>query len=198
MKLSQLLTFSIIGAAVIVLISLGMDSIIKGLDDVLIPCQHGTEYNKLTGSCRCENTPFTGKYCGICDCANGQCMIGGTTVRAGSDYGCRCPFDTKFFGFMCDMCFTENANVSTGVCSGACKTGYYGQLCDKTCKAELTFSDLTAVNPSEESKICLDIRTNGGTCNICSGHGSCTENGECECDKNWFDSPNGLFKNLYY
>ena len=192
MKLSQLLSFSIIGAVVIVLISLGMDSIIKGLDDVLIPCQHGTEYNKLTGSCRCENTVFTGKYCGICNCASdGKCMLGGTTLRAGSDYGCRCKFGTKFFGFLCDMCFTENANVSNGTCSGACKQGYYGQNCDKTCKADLTFSDLTSVNPSNESEICLDVRTNGGKCNICSGHGACSSNGECECYTNWFDSPNG-------
>lgn len=189
MQLAHLLTFSIIGAVVIVLISLGMDSIIKGLDDMLIPCQHGTEYNKLTGSCRCDDTPFSGKYCGVCDCTNGQCVVGGTTERAGSLYGCRCPINTKWFGFMCDMCFTENANATT--CTGPCKAGYYGEICDKTCKSELTFSQLTASDPSEEAKICLDIRTNGGTCNVCSGHGSCTSNGNCDCDKNWFDGPNG-------
>ena len=88
-KLPQLFIIALVGAAVIVLISLGLESIINNLDAMLVPCQHGTSYNKLTSSCNCANTPFTGKYCGICDCAYGQCMVGGTTPKAGSLYGCR-------------------------------------------------------------------------------------------------------------
>ena len=97
-KLPQLLIVALVGAAVIVLISLGLESVINNLDDMLVPCQHGTSYNKATASCNCMNTPFTGKYCGECDCSHGQCMIGGTTPKAGSLYGCRCPIATKRLG----------------------------------------------------------------------------------------------------
>ena len=185
--LPQLLTLSLVGAVVIVLISLGMESIINSLDDMLVPCQHGTSYNKITSSCNCVNTPFKGKYCGVCDCAHGQCMVGGTTPKAGSLYGCRCPINTKRFGHKCNLCFTADAETE---CNGECLPGYYGAICDKTCKASLTQSDLFD-NTLVEANVCKDIRDNGGICNFCSGHGTCGADGECQCDKNFFNGPEG-------
>ena len=184
--LPQLLTLSLLGAAIIVLIGIGLESVINSLDDMLEPCQHGTSYNKLTSSCDCRNTPFRGKYCGICDCQHGQCMVGGTTPKAGSLYGCRCPINTKRFGHKCDLCFTTN----TESCDGPCANGFYGALCDKTCIADLTQTELFAGDTTSAST-CKNIRDNGGTCNFCSGHGSCGTTGDCDCEKNYFNGPNG-------
>ena len=187
-KLPQLLIVALVGAAVIVLISLGLESVINNLDDMLVPCQHGTSYNKATASCNCMNTPFTGKYCGECDCSHGQCMIGGTTPKAGSLYGCRCPIATKRFGHKCQLCFAEDANTT---CKGACKPNFFGAICDKTCKANIVQADLFASTLTQEAIECRNIQDNGGTCNYCSGHGSCGATGDCECEKNYFNGPNG-------
>ena len=185
--LPQLLTLSLLGAVVIVLIGIAIESIINNLDDMLVPCQHGTTYNKATASCICTNTPFTGKYCGICDCEYGQCMVGGTTPKAGSLYGCRCPINTKRFGHKCNLCFADDASTN---CTGSCLPNYYGALCDKTCQATLTQVDLFS-NTAVEANVCKDIRDNGGICNICSGHGVCGPDGDCQCDKHWFGGPEG-------
>ena len=186
-KLSQLLIIALVGAAVIVLISLGLESVINNLDAMLVPCQHGTSYNKATASCNCMNTPFKGKYCGECDCAHGQCMVGGTTPKAGSLYGCRCPISTKRFGHKCQLCYAEN----TTSCKGVCQNGFYGAVCDKTCKANIVQSDLFASTLSADALVCRNIRDNGGTCNYCSGHGLCDATGNCDCEKNYFNGPNG-------
>ena len=184
--LPQLLTLSLLGAAIIVLIGIGLESVINSLDDMLEPCQHGTSYNKLTTSCDCQNTPFTGKYCGVCDCKFGQCMVGGTTPKAGSLYGCRCPINTKRFGHKCNLCFANN----TASCTGPCAEGYFGPLCDKTCISDLT-QTLLFGGESVDATTCMDIRNNGGTCNLCSGHGQCGATGDCECNSNYFNGPNG-------
>ena len=184
--LPQLLTLSLLGAAIVVLIGIGLESVINSLDDMLEPCQHGTSYNKLTSSCDCRNTPFRGKYCGICDCQHGQCMVGGTTPKAGSLYGCRCPINTKRFGHKCQLCFTNN----TESCDGPCANGFYGALCDKTCLPTLTQTELF-IGDSTDASTCKNIRDNGGTCNYCSAHGSCGATGDCECEKNYFNGPNG-------
>ena len=186
-KLSQLLIIALVGAAVIVLISLGLESVINNLDEMLVPCQHGTSFNKATASCNCMNTPFKGKYCGECDCAHGQCMVGGTTPKAGSLYGCRCPISTKRFGHKCQLCYAEN----TTSCKGVCQNGFYGAVCDKTCKSNIVQSDLFASTLSSDALVCRNIRDNGGTCNYCSGHGLCDATGNCDCEKNYFNGPNG-------
>ena len=150
-KLSHLLMLAIVGAAVIVLISLGLETIINNLDDMLVPCQHGTDYNKATASCNCIGTPFKGKYCGECDCNYGQCMVGGTTPKAGSLYGCRCPIGTKRFGHKCDLCYTLDMDTT---CKGPCQSGYFGAICDKTCKPDLIQSDLFKTTLSVNAAIC--------------------------------------------
>jgi plastocyanin len=186
-KLPNLLIIALVGAAVIVLISLGLESVINNLDDMLVPCQHGTSYNKATASCNCMNTPFTGKYCGECDCAHGQCMVGGTTPKAGSLYGCRCPIGTKRFGHKCQLCYAEN----TTSCKGPCQNRFYGAVCDKTCNSNLVQSDLFASTLTADAAVCRNIQDNGGTCNYCSGHGLCGATGNCDCEKNYFNGPNG-------
>ena len=76
--------FFTVGAALVALIAIGIDEGIKSLDSMLIPCQHGTTYTS-SGSCSGIDTPFIGKYCGICNCSNGYCVIGGTNPRITSD-----------------------------------------------------------------------------------------------------------------
>ena len=186
-KLPNLLIIALVGAAVIVLISLGLESVINNLDDMLVPCQHGSSFNKATASCNCMNTPFKGKYCGECDCAHGQCMVGGTTPKAGSLYGCRCPIGTKRFGHKCQLCYAEN----TTSCKGPCQNRFYGAVCDKTCNSNLVQSDLFASTLTADAAVCRNIQDNGGTCNYCSGHGLCGATGNCDCEKNYFNGPNG-------
>lgn len=182
---AQLSVFSLVGCALVVLISMGLESVISNLDAMLVPCQHGTPFNEISGDCSCIDTPFTGKYCGVCNCKFGaQCMLGGTTPKIGSDYGCRCPLGTKRYGFLCDQCNTVDFNTT---CKGTCLPDFHGPRCDTVCKASLTFEDTAFPNASGDAAICRATRLGGGTCNVCSGHGTC-ENGDCECDKNWFDS----------
>lgn len=171
MNYIQLSIFSIASAAVVVLFGIGIDTIIGGLDDMLVPCQHGTKY--INGKCSCLGTPFTGKYCGQCNCSYGTCMLGGTTPRITSDYGCRCPFNTKRFGLLCNQCYAEGED-----CSGKCLRDFYGAKCERTC-----YPDLVRV---EDDATCVSLRSNGGQCNICSGHGVCN-NGDCECDEGWYN-----------
>lgn len=182
---AQLSVFSLVGCALVVLISIGLESVISNLDAMLVPCQHGTPYNEISGDCSCIDTPFTGKYCGVCNCKfDSQCMLGGTTPKVGSDYGCRCPLGTKRYGFLCDQCNTVDFNTS---CKGACLPDFHGPRCDTVCKASLKFEDTAFPNATGDAAVCRATRLGGGTCNVCSGHGTCV-NGDCECDKNWFDS----------
>ena len=144
---------------------------VNELDNMLVPCQHGTSFSQ--GKCRCDGTPFNGTYCSECMCDPGYCVIGGTTPFPLSDYGCRCPTGTKRFGFLCDQC-----NTIDDECKGNCSAEYFGTRCEKRC-----FADLSYYN---NNSICETLRENGGKCDVCHGHGTCN-NGECECDDNWFN-----------
>jgi len=176
----QMSVFSIIGAALVVLVSIGIDSLIASLDDMLVPCQHGTPY--VNGRCSCIDTPFSGVYCGECACEHGTCMLGGTTPKITSDYGCRCPLRTKRFGFLCDQCFTQDNET----CNGECLDGFTGALCERTCFSNISYVDTASNNVTGDAKVCRDLRIAGGTCNLCSGHGICN-NGMCDCNENWFN-----------
>ena len=171
---------ALICAACVVLLSISIDSVIKSLDDILVPCQHGTSYSN--GRCNCIGTPFHGTFCGECDCANGFCTEGGTTPRITSDYGCRCPHASKFFGYLCDVCFAQNKTD----CTGDCDAGYRGDRCDRKCFPDVSYVETLGDMTTPDQYACHALRTSGGSCNPCSGHGTC-EDGYCVCDDNWFD-----------
>jgi len=190
--------FSIVGAGIITLLAFSVDRAITSLDSILIPCQHGTSYAQ--GSCFCQGTPFVGKFCGICNCSVGECVFDSetspvTSPRISSDYGCRCPLGTKYFGFLCNQCNAEvkekNVTDEYGViveptCTGDCDEGYFGLRCERTCFADLSYIDTIGSNLSNDSAVCKNIRSSGGTCSACSGHGACKD-GFCECFKNYYD-----------
>lgn len=190
--------FSIVGAGLITLLAFSVDRAIDSLDSMLIPCQHGTSYSN--GKCFCEGSPFVGKFCGTCNCSVGTCVLGGTYPRITSDYGCRCPQDSKFFGYLCDQCNAVNkskALVDTGVvslvpiepepdCRGDCDPEYFGPRCERRCFANVSYADTLSMNSTGDDKLCRDLRVNGGTCSPCSGHGTCHD-GFCQCFKNYFD-----------
>ena len=136
--------FSLVGAAIVVLLAIGIDEGIKTLDDLLIPCQHGTKW--INGKCSCIDTPFVGKYCSTCNCTTGYCVKGGTTPRIASEYGCRCPKDNKFFGFLCDQCnavnktFSDTTPPKPETCTGVCKDNFFGSKCERACFADVKHS----------------------------------------------------------
>ena len=121
----QYIVFSLVGLLLLFLTSFVVDRGIREVENMLVPCQHGTTYSQ--GMCRCENTPFNGTYCSNCMCANGACSTD-PTHHFTSDYGCRCPTMTKWFGFLCDECRTN-----TDDCKGECMDEYFGPRCNKRC-----------------------------------------------------------------
>ena len=171
-QVTQYGTYTFLAAAIILLLSYVIEKGVNELDNMLVPCQHGTTFSQ--GKCRCDGTPFRGTYCSDCICDPGYCVIGGTTPFRSSDYGCRCPTGTKRFGFLCDQCNT----IDNETCKGNCSAEYFGTRCEKRC-----FADLSYYN---NNTICDTLRENGGKCDVCHGHGTCN-NGECECDDNWFN-----------
>ena len=182
-KYIELWFISLVCAGLIVLVSITIDGAIRALNNLLVPCQHGTVFSKATGQCECTGTPFDGVYCGKCKCANGFCSSsGGTTPRITSDYGCQCPYDSKFFGFLCDRCHASNKTT----CTGECDDGFYGSRCNRKCFEEISYSNTLGGIMSDRETTCNTLRANGGTCSPCSGHGTC-EDGRCVCFNNWFD-----------
>ena len=172
-QVTQYGTYTFLAAAIILLLSYVIEKGVNELDNMLVPCQHGTSFSQ--GKCRCDGTPFNGTYCSECMCAPGYCVIGGTTPFPLSEYGCRCPTGTKRFGFLCDQCNTIDRDTD---CKGNCSAEYFGTRCEKRC-----FADLSYYN---NNSICETLRENGGKCDVCHGHGTCVQ-GECECDENWFN-----------
>lgn len=180
--------FSGVGVALIVLIAIGVERGIKSLDSMLIPCQHGTPF--VNGQCSCVDTPFTGEYCGKCNCAHGFCTLGGTTKKITSDYGCRCPQGSKFFGFLCDQCNVNSTDPGLmATCNAPCADGYFGTHCNRKCFSNVNYYDTLSMNATGDEGVCRDLRLYGGSCNACSGHGSCYD-GRCQCEPNWFDDQN--------
>ncbi len=163
--------FTFLGAAIILLLSFVVEKGIQQVDDMLVPCQHGTSY--VQGKCRCDGTPFGGTYCSDCKCEHGSCSTEPTTPFSNSDYGCRCPTQSKRFGFLCDLCNTVDEE-----CKGDCKPEFFGNKCERICHAGLSYDN--------NNSVCNTMRSSGGKCNTCHGHGTC-HTGFCECDDNWFD-----------
>lgn len=171
---TQYSTFTFLGAAVILMLSFVVEKGIEQVDEMLVPCQHGTPF--IQGKCRCEGTPFNGTYCSNCMCEHGVCSTEPTTPFSNSDYGCRCPTQSKRFGFLCDLCNT--VDIANGTCKGQCKPEFFGAKCERTCFANLPYDN--------DNEVCNTMRSSGGKCNACNGHGTC-EDGFCDCDVNWFD-----------
>jgi len=163
--------FTFLGAAIILLLSFVVERGIKQVDDMLVPCQHGTSY--VQGKCRCDGTPFDGNYCSNCKCEYGSCSTEPTTPFSNSDYGCRCPTQSKRFGFLCDLCNTVDEE-----CKGACKPEFFGNKCERICHADLAYDN--------NNSVCNTMRSSGGSCSTCHGHGTCN-GGLCDCDDNWFN-----------
>jgi len=172
---TQYSTFTFLGAAVILMLSFVVEKGIEQVDEMLVPCQHGTPF--IQGKCRCEGTPFNGTYCSNCMCEHGVCSTEPTTPFSNSEYGCRCPTQSKRFGFLCDLCNTED--TVNGTCKGKCKPEFFGAKCERTCFANLPYDN--------DNEVCNTMRSSGGKCNACNGHGTC-EDGFCECDTNWYDN----------
>ena len=164
-------SFVLLGMAMIWLLSFVVEKGIKQVDDMLVPCQHGTSY--IQGRCRCDGTPFNGTYCSNCKCEYGSCSTDPTTPFSNSDYGCRCPTQSKRFGFLCDLCNTIDEE-----CKGDCKPEFFGPRCERICYADLAYDN--------NNSVCNTMRSSGGTCSTCHGHGTCND-GFCDCDDNWFD-----------
>lgn len=177
--------YGLVAAALVVMVSIGIENLINSLDSMLVPCQHGTEIG-ADGTCSCVDTPFEGQYCGTCKCKHGSCVFGPGTTPSISDYGCRCLLDTKWFGLLCDTCNT----VDNDTCTGDCKDGFSGDRCQNVCFPHLHYDDTTAADVTGDAATCRDLRLAGGNCDVCSGHGTCNS-GQCECDENYFDD--GLY-----
>ena len=168
-----------------------IDYMTTSIDSILIPCQHGTEYRSDLGRCDCVGTPFTGKFCEECTCENGGICntIDVTTPFLTSTFGCKCP--TLFFGTTCQHCFAND----TDTCTGVCQDGYTGFRCHRRCDPDMTIGDLFSSALNEEQAKCKQLyETIGANCNVCSGHGSCNANSECECEAEWYDTPDGRGK----
>ena len=170
----QYSVFVLIGFAILFLTMFVVEKGIDHLDTMLIPCQHGTSF--IQGKCRCDGTPFNGTFCSECICEHGICSTDPTTPYFESNYGCRCPSQTKRFGFLCEICNTIDAIDDE--CKSDCKPDFFGNKCEKICYADLEYNN--------NNSVCNTLRDAGGKCSLCHGHGTC-ENGECECDKDWFD-----------
>ena len=154
-----------------------------------MPCEHGTIFSNHTNAdgktyCDCNGTPFNGTLCSNCMCQyNGSCSMEPTTpFKSNSKYGCKCT--GKRFGNLCEQCNTIDDDSKNETCNSTCKTNYFGKKCDNVCFANLKYFN--------NNSICNFIRSVGGECNTCHGHGKCVD-GKCKCNKNWYhDRDNNL------
>ena len=158
---------------------LGIDMATKSLK----LCEHGTSYleessNEGTPRRNCSGTPFNGTYCSSCTCKYGECSTDPTTPNKNGRYGCKCPEGSKRFGYMCDKCNTIDSLNGTSYCNSTCKTNYFGEKCNTVCFSKLTYKN--------NNSICNSMRSDGGACHTCHGHGKCMQ-GKCKCEKGWFN-----------
>ena len=173
----------IVSASLVALLSMSTDFFVAWVNDIVIPCQHDSVW---TGTgCNCDNTRgvYGGTYCDECQCKHqGIC---GVLANGNSRYGCRCPSHTKWTGTLCDKCYSQNKNESLNRCSGPCLNTsthqHFGPKCDTVCIASGSSAD----------DVCREISSGGGLCNACNGHGTCTSNGQCDCDEGWFNTIGG-------
>ena len=152
------------------------------VNNILAPCQHDSIWED--GECLCDNTKgvFSGQYCEECQCKNfGICAV---TTNSSSRWGCRCASHQKWVGTLCDKCYTKDTSGEN--CRGVCTSldgvySHHGPKCNTVCMP----------HASSAASRCVEVRSGGGECNACNGHGTCTESGQCECDDGYFTSRGG-------
>ena len=104
-----------------------MESVINNLDDMLVPCQHGTSYNKATATCNCMNTPLK------------ENTVANVIVRMDSVW-LEVPLLKRDHYTVVDVLLPQNVLVINAamlcrkynIMQGVCQNGFYGALCDKT------------------------------------------------------------------
>ena len=163
------------------------------VDDLTVPCQHGTDI--VDGECSCVDTPFAGSYCEISRCENGIVTdVAVTTPFVKSAFGCRC--NDGWFGFLCDVCNMEQDSPSKCDRQRACKAApvntsrYFGDRCGSYCSATLT-RETHFLSTNADNMEYTAMANIGATLTHCSGHGTCTDNG-CACDEDWFPAVDGV------
>lgn len=179
---------SVVSAALAVLLLL-LDRtafvVINEVEKVIEPCQHSGTWDPVRETCRCLG-PWNGTYCGECTCQHGgQCSTLDVQVSTpGTLWGCRCV--DKFIGVECEQC---NAQLTEdNRCVGDCQPGFFGADCDTLCSPAPTFEQVLTDFEFEKE---LQLLEYGGSLNVCSGHGTCDEVGECDCQPLYYPSEDG-------
>ncbi|CAF3923815.1 unnamed protein product [Adineta steineri] len=85
--------------------------------ELVCPCQHGgrcvIQQDNSTALCRCDESRFYGDLCEeISPCASQPCYMGGTCIRNGTRFVCKCPQNR--FGSQCE----KNDPCQTHPCIG--------------------------------------------------------------------------------
>ncbi len=163
------------------------------VDDLTVPCQHGTDI--VDGECSCVDTPFTGPYCDVSKCENGIVTdVAVTTPFVKTAFGCRC--SDGWFGFLCDVCNMQQTNPAQCDRQNACKDApvntskYFGDRCGSYCSATLTRTT-HFLSTNADNMEYTRMANIGATLTHCSGHGTCTDTG-CVCDEDWFPAVDGV------
>jgi hypothetical protein len=173
---------SLVTASLVVLLAMSTDFFVAYINNIITPCQHDSEYRN--GQCICDNTRgvFVGKYCEDCQCKHlGLCSV---MENSTSRWGCRCPSHQKWTSILCDKCYAKDHTSEH--CRGDCLSvegvyEHFGPKCETVCMPAA----------SSSAGRCLQVRSGGGTCNACNGHGQCTSSGQCKCDPGYFTSRAG-------
>ena len=171
----------LISAGLVGLLAISVDHFIGYINNIIIPCQHDSVWQD--GRCVCDNTKgiFGGEFCEVCQCEHlGICRMS-SEGAVDTRWSCRCPSHQKWVGITCNKCYAKH-NTSDQ-CKGRCIENHYGENCNTHC--------IPGVPSNAERSVCSEVQASGGKCNICNGHGTCSGNGECQCDAGYFTSRNG-------
>lgn len=170
-----------VSAGLVGFFAISIEHFIGYINNIIIPCQHDSIWQD--GRCVCDNTKgiFGGEFCETCQCQHlGICRMS-SEGAVDTRWSCRCPTHQKWVGITCDKCYATH-NTSDQ-CKGHCIENHYGQNCNTHC--------IPGIPSNTERKICSEVQSSGGKCNICNGHGTCSNDGECQCDDGFFTSRNG-------
>ena len=167
--------------ALVGLFAMSVDYFVGYINNIIVPCQHDSIWSN--GKCVCDKTKgiFGGEFCETCQCEHlGLCRLS-SNGAVDTRWSCQCPNHQKWVGITCNKCYTQTATDDR--CVGTCQAHHYGSKCNTFCRDQ-PLSGL-------DSTKCEEIRAGGGVCNVCSGHGSCTATGSCDCDPGYFTARDG-------